>query len=163
MIRLNAILIVFLLVQNFIAYCGNIPPTPVPLITVHKCCPQFQYMLDEGGELRCQNTTNQTEHWTPTFENEESPPSYKLIFGIPTCKATYPWRVDDIRQSCDKLVLLKDGKLRHTVYPDERTESCDDEENEAPKENWDFAFNEYCIDKVRITKNIIISVFLAIN
>lgn len=145
MFKLHTILIV-LLVQSFIAFCGNIPPIPVPLVTVHKCCPQHQYMLDYVSEIRCKNITNETARWEPIFEDQGIPTSSRLIIGIPACQTTTRWRVDDIKTSCDRLVLLKDGKLRHIAYQEDSAESC--RENEAEKHQWDFPYNEYCIDNV---------------
>lgn len=147
MIKVNAILILFLLVLNFIAFCDNIPPPPKSFVTVHKCCPSNQYLLDYVSDIKCHNVTNQTGPWEPKFEEVQGgSTSYKLVTGIPVCQTTTRWRVDDIEATCDRLVLLKDGKLRHITYHEGMPESCS--ENEADKQLWDFTQTDYCIDKV---------------
>lgn len=146
MFKISTLLIVFSVVQYFPTYCVSIPTTIPPMVTIHKCCAANQYLLDYETHSVCQNITNSEESWVARFETEpEEFPKIKLITSPLTCKTTTPWRVDDLPSTCDSLVLLKDGRLRHVVYQD-IGESC--RENEADKQQWDFSLTEYCIDRV---------------
>ena len=153
MSKINTLLITFSVLQYFSLICESIPPTLTPVVTVHKCCSANQYVLDNVTHTVCQNITNPEESWIARFESEpEEPPKIKLITTTLTCKTTTPWRVDDLPSTCDSLVLLKDGKLRHVVYQEDGGESC--RENEVDKHQWDFSLMEYCIDKVRDTNGL---------
>ncbi|XP_065206035.1 probable G-protein coupled receptor Mth-like 5 [Planococcus citri] len=147
MFKMHTLLTVLSVVSLFLSYCVSIPPSIAPVVNVHKCCPANQYVLDNITHSVCQNLTNSEESWVARFEDDpEDPPKIKLITNPLICKTITPWRVDDLPSSCDRLLLLRDGRLRHIVHQEDAEESC--RENEDDKQQWDFSLTEYCIDKV---------------
>ena len=139
------------LVQHLVV-CGSIPPPPISeRVVVGKCCPEHQY-LNHALDCINENFSNDTVPWSPLFTDptgkEKMNPFFQLRIGIPICGSTAPWPVYqyDDENSCDKLVLLADGTLRHYAL-EHQYFKCEDEVTENTFHQ-DYNVSQYCIDRV---------------
>lgn len=162
----TANVIIFSLVQHLVV-CGNIPPPPTSdQINVRKCCPNHYY-LNHVSDCVEEHIDNNTVPWTPRFSDTTRRKTanvyYGFIFdGIPNCRSMDPWPVYDDEKSCDKLILLADGTLRHyTLDPQDSTFQCKDEVTEETRYQ-DYNISDYCIDRVSHQRTILGSYKLAL-
>lgn len=137
-------------------------------IVIAKCCGEHEIRLDKACvPLRM---TNETDTWTPEFEEEDTyegakpvkAPKYVLQTGLPRCKSNEnAWDVYDYPNALDKLVMMLSGKLRHYV-PDQvdkrektkelyEAELAELEEVQAKAMYLDYALGQYCADKAVLT------------
>lgn len=152
MYAIRAAIIVYSLVQQ-LAVCGSIPPPPISeRIEIRKCCSEYEFMSPDTYNCS-KNGVNQTS-WKPVFTDplggEGTSVQYHMSIGIPVCQSRQPWVVFQYNGSCDKLILLPDGKLRHYLLKNQdNSQNCNDETDDDTA-FVDYNVNDYCIDKVRI-------------
>lgn len=140
------------LIPNFVL-SGSIPPPPVSKkIAIRKCCRNNLFYRDDSESFPCQPIDNITEPFKPSFlepsESERLPTSYEFVYGIPNCVSKKPWLVYGSPDSCEKLKILSDGKLRHYASEYVDPETCKDDISEEDI-GQDYNISQYCIDRVR--------------
>lgn len=153
--EVQTILPVLFVIIEYLPLLHGIPPTPIPSTYIRKCCEKNKFIVNTD----CQRIEqNHTDIWSPFFQDAETlepvTVSYRMLYGFPDCQSRQQWKVFNDTRSCDKLVLLKDGKLRHYVYAnlEDSSKQCNDEEIEKlEKESYDYAFTDYCVDNVRFS------------
>lgn len=153
MVKMKPSIVIFSLIQHLVI-CGSIPPPPLPEIEISKCCDDSEYLY-MSDIPRCERD-NKISPWKPIFidpMNKEQPQviiSYQSKIGKPKCQSREPWPVLDYVGSCDKLILMPNGKLRHYVFESQDEMRSCSEELESENLFVDFNTTDYCIDQVSI-------------
>jgi len=110
-------------------------------VVVQKCCKRHEILVDDG----CRDAWATKESvWEPEFYEKDGVTRAKVkdfvvITGVPSCGSHQPWPI--YHNFSDKLVLLRDGSLRHILYHDTHIEDA-----EVLKE-YDYKINLYCFEK----------------
>lgn len=130
---------------------GSIPPPPISKkIAIRKCCKDNQVYRDDAESSPCQSVSNITD-FEPSFYDpagtDRPPTMYEFIYGIPNCVSRNPWKAYGSPDTCDKLKILPEGKLRHYASDRYDLDTCEDVILE--EDRWqDYNTSEYCIDRV---------------
>lgn len=148
-------------------------------VKIAKCCEEDELLLD--GHCVTGKEANGTEPWHPVFEAEDAyegsksvpVPEYVLMHGQPKCRSSEKlWDVYHHSTGTDKLVMLVDGRLRHSVsdQPDEAQKAkelygsdfLEPEEVQAKAIHFDYPYGTYCADKVILTKDNVVATYAKI-
>lgn len=142
----------------------KIEPTKPDLVLVQKCCPEGQLMIDTGCRTINETTIELEES---VFENKH----FNIVIGIPRCGSTQHWTILHYPQSLDRLELLNNGFLRHTIFQEDFTQEVEEKEvhysidmkesdikdnHDIPslkgktKINYDYSPGKYCLDQIII-------------
>lgn len=158
MCSLKTSLIIYSLVQQLVGY-GSIPPPPViQKVEIRKCCRENEFIPSDT--VRCSKVSlNETSLWNPKFTEPVNKELISLQYhGTLACQSQEPTKAFQYSGSCDKLILLPDGKLRHYVLESrDKALNCKDEINDdTVAEYMDYNVSDYCIDMVVNWQNCVI-------
>lgn len=137
-------------------------------IKISKCCEENELKIDS----KCRVAANYDQQlWIPKFKDEDGKDVkvkyYSYVEGIPDCETTQQRPIFDLGDSEDELQLLSDGRLRHLIHHEHKSDNIFEnthinpiyglhESIQIPEEREPNSYihmqGKYCMDKIFMTK-----------